>query len=230
MQVMRSLVAVFTLVAALPALAQQQQVQATGGGSIASEWDIRTTVKVLNQQTAQLLPILDSLKVKEWTAAGASDVFEQQLASAKTQLQGFSPAVSEFERKVEKISNALDVFFRLQNLDAVLGSLTEGVTRYQNPALGELMQGILGQYQNSRQQLRQYLLDLASLKEQESELMDREAQRCRGEMLRQSRPASAPPPPPKAAVPESKPSAAAPAPATPAPKKTVPATRRKSAK
>jgi hypothetical protein len=227
---LRSFIAVFSLVTALPAIAQQQ-VQAAGGGSIASEWDIRTTVKVLNQQTAQLLPILDSLKVKEWTAAGASSVYEQQLDSAKVQLQGFSPAVTEFERHVEKLSSALDVFFRLQNLDAVLGSLTDGVTRYQNPALGELMQGILGQYQNSRQQLRQYMLDLATSKEQEYELMDREAQRCRGDLLRQSRSAPPPPPPPASASATVPAPAASSKPAAPAPKKSTTTSKRtKSAK
>jgi hypothetical protein len=61
----------------------------------------------------------------------------------------------------------------------VLTSLIDGVRKYQNPALADLLRSVLSENNASRQQLRQYLMDLASIKEQEFKVMDEEAQRCR---------------------------------------------------
>ena len=60
-----------------------------------------------------------------------------------------------------------------------LTSLIEGVRKYQNPALADLLRGVMSENNASRQQLRQYLVDLAAIKEQEFKVMDQEAQRCR---------------------------------------------------
>jgi hypothetical protein len=63
------------------------------------------------------------------------------------------------------------------------------VRRYQNPALADLLTGLVADSSGSRQQLRQYVMDLVSLKEQEYQVMDREAQRCRAFLSRQPLPA-----------------------------------------
>ena len=93
-------------------------------------------------------------------------------------------------REPERLTAALDTYFRLQNLEVVLVSLVEGVRKYQNPAWLILLRSLMNENSASRQQLRQYIVDLAANKEQEFKVMDQEAQRCR-EII--SRPAAAPP-------------------------------------
>ncbi len=153
---------------------------------VTSEWDIRTTAKALVKHSEQLLPLLDNLRPAEWKAKGASPLYEQQLESARIQAKAMAPIVAQFEKNVEKLSKALDVFFRLESLDNTIGSLVDGTRRYQNPAFAELLQASAVESSNARNQLRQYLTDLAALKEQEYQVMDQEAQRCRGMLLRQS--------------------------------------------
>ena len=88
----------------------------------------------------------------------------------------------------------------MQAVEAQIGSLVEGVRRYQNPAVGDLLVGVLAANSENRDQLRQYITDLAQSKEQEFRVVDQEAQRCRGNLMRQPavrpaavKPAAAPP-------------------------------------
>ena len=178
---MRLMVALLLLAgAALPCAAQQK--------GIASEWDIKTTLQGLSAQTGRLLPVLEQVRPKEWQ--GASETYVQQVESTRTQAAGLQTLLGTLAREPEKLSAALDTFFRLQNLESLLGSLSEGVRRYQNPALADLLTGLVAESSGSRQQLRQYVMDLVSLKEQEYHVMDREAQRCRAFLSRQPLPAA----------------------------------------
>jgi hypothetical protein len=56
----------------------------------------------------------------------------------------------------------------------------DGVRKYQSPELAEQMQTIVSENGTNRDQLRQYMQDLAAQKEQEFKVADTEAQRCRG--------------------------------------------------
>ncbi|MFN0168518.1 MAG: hypothetical protein ACKV22_18995 [Bryobacteraceae bacterium] len=166
--------------------------QSSPNAGLTSEWDIRITAKALVKHSEQLLPLLDNLRPAEWRAKGASPLYEKQLESARIQAKAMAPMVAQFEKNVEKLSAALDIFFRLESLDSTIGSLVEGARRYQNPAFAELLEASAVESSNARNQLRQYLTDLTALKEQEYQVMDKEAQRCRGMLVRQ---APAPPQP-----------------------------------
>ena len=83
-----------------------------------------------------------------------------------------------------RLTTAMDTYFRLQDLEGSLGSLIEGVRKYQNPALADLLRGVLAENDSSRRQLRQYVVDLAATKEQEFKVVDKEAQRCRESVTR----------------------------------------------
>lgn len=160
--------------------------QSSPSAGVTSEWDIRITAKALVKHSEQLLPLLDNLRTAEWKAKGASPLYEKQLESARIQAKAMAPMVAKFEKNVEKLSAALDIFFRLESLDSTIGSLVDGARRYQNPAFAELLEASAVESSNARNQLRQYLTDLATLKEQEYQVMDKEAQRCRGMLVRQA--------------------------------------------
>jgi prophage DNA circulation protein len=159
---------------------------------VTSQWDLKATVESVARHSGRLRQILDELRAKEWVASGASATYAQQLDSAKIQTVGVQNAAANLEREPEKLSLALDTFFRLQGLETVLASLVEGTRKYQNPALADLISGIAAENSSASQQLRQYVVDLAALKEEEYRVMDQEAQRCRGMLTRQPKPAPAP--------------------------------------
>jgi uncharacterized membrane protein YccC len=157
--------------APLGAVAQQPGVP--------TDWDVQKLVKAIADQSARFQPLVEQIRPKEWVAKGASDTYVQQWDSAHAQAQTVKLSADNLVREPERLTAALDAYFRLQNLEVVLTSLIEGVRKYQNPALADLLRSVLSENSASRQQLRQYLVDLAAINEQEYKVMDEEAQRCR---------------------------------------------------
>ena len=170
-------------IAPLCALAQQ--------AGVPTDWDIQKLVTAIAEQSARIQPLVEQIRPKEWVAKGASDTYVQQWDSAHAQAQTVKLSADNLVREPQRLSAALDTYFRLQNLEVVLTSLIDGVRKYQNPALADLLRSILSDNSASRQQLRQYLVDLAAIKEQEFKVMDEEAQRCRESVSKL--PSAAPP-------------------------------------
>jgi hypothetical protein len=159
-------------------------------GGISAEWDLRASLDALAAQTARLVPILEQVRPADWK--GAPGAYAVQLNSARTQAAGLKAVVEALRKDPEKLTTALDVFLRIQSLDSVVRSVIEGVRKYQNPALADLLLGVLSEGGKSQLQLRQYVADLAQLKEAEFQVMEQEAQRCRSTLTRQPKTAKKP--------------------------------------
>jgi hypothetical protein len=145
-------------------------------------------IEALGAQAQHLKPIIDQLQPAEWQSKGASETYVAQWNSAQAQLKYLIASTDAFSRQPERLPLGLDAYFRMQAMDTALGSLVEGVRTYQNPALASIMQSVIAENSTNRDRLRQYLQDLATQKEQEFEVADREAQRCRAAMLQQPAP------------------------------------------
>lgn len=169
----------------LPVSFQVLQAQA----SVSAPWDIKDTITALSQQAARLKPVLDQLTPEEWVKKGASNTFVAQWRSSQRELTDVENASSALQKMPEKLTAALDVYFRLQALEARLSSLVDGVRTYQNPAVGDLLVGIVAENSANRDKLREYISDLAAQEEQEFAVADKEAQRCRVQLNRQPAPA-----------------------------------------
>lgn len=181
------------------------QLQAGGPASVAAPWDVTQTVLALANQTAHLKPLLDQVTPREWLNKGAPEAYVAQWQSAQRELSDVERIAQSLERQPDRLTLALDTYFRLQALETRLDSLVEGVRRYQNPAVGDMLMGALGESASNRDKLRDYISDLANQKEQEFTVVDREAQRCRTNLNRQpapARPAPAKPSVPKPAAPK----------------------------
>jgi hypothetical protein len=152
---------------------------------VATPWDTAPMVAALSTQAARLKPILDQLTPKEWVAKGAPDAYIAQWKGAEDELVFLSDSAKALEKQPERLPLALDTYFRLQSLELRLNSLVEGVRNYQNPAVGDLLMGVAAENSANRDKLRQYITDLAATKEQEFEVADKEAQRCRGMLTKQ---------------------------------------------
>jgi hypothetical protein len=64
-------------------------------------------------------------------------------------------------------------------MEMELISLDPGLRKYQNAALADLISSILAEGNRNRDRFRQYVVDLAGSKEQQFDVADKEAQRCR---------------------------------------------------
>jgi hypothetical protein len=140
----------------------------------------------------RLKPLLDQVKPQEWIAKGAPEAYVAQTKSAQAELNYLIQSAETLQGDPEKMSAALDTIFRMDSLEAILGSLIQGIRRYQNPAMGDLLAGVIAEDANCRNKLRQYVLDLAKDKELQFKVMNEEAQRCRGVLLRQPLPSRRP--------------------------------------
>jgi hypothetical protein len=155
---------------------------------VASEWDARKLIDALSAQVQHLKPVVDQVQPADWQSKGASETYVAQWNTAQTQLKYLISSSEAFSRQPERLPLGLDIYFRMQAIDSTLGSLTEGVRKYQNPALASIMQSVIAENSTNRDRLRQYLQDLATQKEQEFQVADREAQRCRAALLGQPQP------------------------------------------
>jgi ABC-type transporter Mla subunit MlaD len=158
--------------------------QASSGG-VSSEWDIREMLASLQARAKQLAPVLDQLKPAEWVRNGAPQEYAAQWTTAKNELSYLLGAAQTLAKDPEKLPAALDTLFRMQALDNTLRSVIEGTRKYQNPAIADLLQAIANENDQNRDRLKQYVLDLASDKEHELQVMDAEAQRCRASISNQ---------------------------------------------
>ena len=131
-------------------------------------------------QAKRLKPILDQLTPQEWVSKGAPDTYVTQWRGAQDELGYLVNSVSSLEKQPDRLTVALDAYFRVQSLADRLNSLVDGVRKYQNPAVGDLLVGVAGENATNRDKLRQYVTDLAANKEEEFQVVDKEAQRCRG--------------------------------------------------
>lgn len=160
---------------AAPAIAQ----------GVDSEWDVRTMVSSLQRQEQHLRPLLDQVKPDTWVANGAPEAYIAQWKSTRAELNYLFQTSDAFLKQPERLTLALDTYFRMQSIDSMLASLVQGIRKYQSPAVAQQVQNVINETSMNRDKLREYIRELALQKEQEFQVADREAQRCRGVILKQ---------------------------------------------
>jgi hypothetical protein len=162
----------------LAAIGPLMFAQAPAAG-VAPQWDIATTITAFSAQAGRVKPILDQLTPQAWVEKGAPEVYVSQWTRAKQDLASVMESVNTLNRDPEKLTAALDAYFRWTAFEARVGSLVEGVRHYQNPAVGDLLVGAVAENSTNRDLLQQHISDLAAQQEQELKVVDQEAQRCR---------------------------------------------------
>ena len=159
--------------------------------SVPAPWDVSKSVGELAAQVAKLKPVLARLTPQAWVEQGAPAAYVGQWQSAQQELDYLDQTARALEKQPEKMTAALDLYFRLQAVEWRLQSLSEGARKYQSPAAGDQIAEAVGVHATQRDQLREYITDLAAQNEQQMAVMNREAQRCREEQ-NSSHPAAAP--------------------------------------
>jgi hypothetical protein len=156
-----------------------------------TEWDIGVVLGEIGTHAGRLLPALDRVDAKAWVSKGASETYEAQLESSKQQARALEIGARALSQNPEKLAQSLELFFRIEGLESMLATLEDGLRKYQNRADAEALASLAAENGANRERFRQYLVSLAAERERQLEVMDREAQRCRGIMMSQPPPAAA---------------------------------------
>lgn len=161
--------------------------QSAPAAGVESQWDLQKLLERLASGAGRLQPLVNQSDPAKWKNAEGAASYQAQWKTAVDQIEYFIGATKDFAKSPEKLSAALETYFRLQAMDSTILSLAEGVRRYENPAVADLLNSTVGENAAARERLREYLVELAKQKEQEYQIMDKEAQRCRAIMTRQPR-------------------------------------------
>jgi hypothetical protein len=149
------------------------------------EWEVRKNLAALVQQVQRLKPVLEEIKTDEWSKKGAPEAYQAQWKSITSELGYLVRSAEGLSREPERLTLALETLFRMQSMESMLDSLEDGTRTYQNPALADLLRGVMTDNAAHRESLRQYIVQLAAVKELELKVMNEEAQRCRAQLSRQ---------------------------------------------
>ena len=115
---MRNGVAILSLIAILPACSAAQQA------GVPTEWDVQKLVQGIAARSGRVQPLVEQIRPKDWVASGAPDTYVQQWNSARSQAAALKLSADNLLREPARLSAALDTYFRLQNLEVLLTSLS----------------------------------------------------------------------------------------------------------
>ncbi len=172
---MRPLLLAF--VVSLPALAQS--------GGLPPEWEVRKQLATLAENVQRFQPLLEKVDPQTWQDAPAG--YAEQVKRIRAEIGYLVTTTQTLQKQPDRLTTALESYFRMMSVDQMLRSLEAGIRKYQNPAVADILMGLIVQENADRERLRQYLVDLAADREQQFRIIDEEAQRCRGVLSRQPR-------------------------------------------
>lgn len=136
-------------------------------------------LKQIAAQADRLTPALDKIDARAWIDQGASETYAEQLEGAKAQTRALADGAKALVRNPEQLSALLDIFFRMQGIDAMLQSVEEGIRKYGFKPDAQALVQMQTEAGAARERLQHYMVNLAAEREREFQAMDREAQRCR---------------------------------------------------
>ena len=148
-----------------------------------SDWEIATVLQELSAHAGKVLPLLDKADPQQWTAKGAPEAYVAQLQSSKEQAHALADGAKAMAASPQVLSAELQVLFREQGLETLLGSVAEAMNKYQNPAAAQELIAVNAEAGADRDRLANYIVNLAAEREKEYKVMDEETQRCRAQML-----------------------------------------------
>ena len=159
--------------------------EASKSAGVSAAWQVQQNMSTLAEQAKRLEPVLAEAKPDRWMANGAPQSYVGQLQVAQSNVAALIAATTHLAKEPERMTVALDAYFRMEGVEAMLGSIRDGVRKYQNPELADRLTRLMAETSNNRDKLRAHIQDLAATREQEFQVVDQEAQRCRGMLVTQ---------------------------------------------
>jgi hypothetical protein len=137
----------------------------------------------VGDNAARLLPSLNRMDPKGWVGKGASETYVEQWQSCRDQVRALADGAKALARNPERLSISLELFFRIESLDRMLGSVEEGARKYQGATVAQEVASVYAEGGANRERFRRYIVNLAAERERQFEIMDKEAQRCRAGLM-----------------------------------------------
>jgi hypothetical protein len=154
------------------------------------DWDMGAILREMSTHAKRLGPLLERVDAKAWVEKGASETYATQLQSAKDQARTMALDAQTLSQNPEKLSAGLELYFRIEALDRIIANLVDGLRKYQDRGLADDLASLAAENGANRGRFQAYIVNLATEREQECAVADREAQRCRGMVATQPPPAS----------------------------------------
>lgn len=151
---------------------------------VTPDWDVKPRIEKLSAEASRLKPLLEQVDPAKWADAAAAESYGKQWRHCLDAAGYVENAAARFASQPGRLSLALETLFRLDNLLEQTASLAQGVRRYQNPAVADLIEAQANGVAGNREWLRQHAQELAKTREIELEVAEKEAQRCRTQMFR----------------------------------------------
>ena len=148
-----------------------------------NDWDVHKTLAAIALHAERLAPFVDGIHPENWS--GAPEAYAAQAKACRDEVRGIAAAARVLSQNPEKLTEELQLLFRIRALDTRLASLGEGLRKYQNPPMADMLSSGVAENAGNLQRLEQYVLELSAAKDQEFRVADQEAQRCRQSLSRQ---------------------------------------------
>jgi len=171
------------------ALRAQFPASTQPAAGLESDWDIAAVLQDIGGHATRLAPLLDRADPQKWAAKGAPGAYADQLQWSKDQARALADDAKMVAASPETLSAELQVLFREQSLETLLNSVAEAERKYQDPGTAQELVAAVAESGADRDRLQQYVVNLASEREKEYQVMDKEAQRCRAVVLAPPAPA-----------------------------------------
>lgn len=175
----RALPGLFLLICGAPLYAQAPAAPNARAGLIA-DWDVAAVLQEIGAHADRLTVFLNKIDAKAWVEKGASETYDEQLQSCRQQALVLAAGARALAANPEKLSASLELYFRIHSLETMLASVEEGIRRYQSPANAQALTILQAENDANRDRFERYIVNLATERELDLQVMDREAQRCRG--------------------------------------------------
>ena len=132
-----------------------------------NDWDVHKTLAAIAVHADRLAP------------------YAAQAKGCRDEVRGIAAAARALSQNPDKLTEELQLLFRIRTFESRLASLGEGLRKYQNPPMADMLSSGVAENAGNLQRLEQYVLELSAAKDQEFHVADQEAQRCRQSLSRQ---------------------------------------------
>lgn len=147
-------------------------------------WELKPHADKLGKDVARLRPLYERLNPGQWLSNGAPQEYQKQWADFLNQIGYVQNVAARLAQQPDRLSLAVETLVRLDTMMQNGVSIAQAVRRYQNPAIAEVLEGELSAAGAERDWLRKLVSDLSLTREQELDAAQREAQRCRTQIMK----------------------------------------------
>ena len=114
---------------------------------------------------------------------GGPEAYQKQQKACADGLNYVQNAIVRWSAQPDKLSLMLETLIRIESMDQQAISLSQGVRKYHNPAVADILDSMLNSLSGDLEWLRSQSLDMAQQREKELDVAQKEAQRCRSQIL-----------------------------------------------